>query len=155
MIKKAIAAALLASSLTGCMGHSALSAKALKFNLSTAEGRWGREGLFVGMMIIPVYPIFKLLDLLIFNSVEFWVGSNPLNGRSALVDVPKADLHKLGLDNVELSQVERLDQNRANLYVEFDNGDRVTFDVVRDQETYTISWGGVEFFRGEVREWGG
>jgi len=155
MIKKTIATLLLASSLTGCMGHNALTAKALKFNLSTAEGRWGREGLFVGMMIIPVYPIFKLLDLLIFNSIEFWAGSNPLNGRSALVDVPKSDLDKLGLDNVELSQVERLDEHRANLYVQFTNGDRVTFDVVRSDDAYTISYAGVEFFRGEVREWGG
>jgi len=151
MIKKAIAGLLLASSLTGCMGHNALTAKALKFNLSTAEGRWGREGLFVGMMIIPVYPIFKLLDLLLFNSIEFWSGSNPLNGRSALVDIPKSDLHKLGLDNVELAQVERLDEQRANLYVEFENGDRVTFDVVRDRDTYTIGWGGVEFFKGSLK----
>lgn len=151
MIKKAIAGLLLASSLTGCMGHNALTAKALKFNLSTAEGRWGREGLFVGMMIIPVYPIFKLLDLLLFNSIEFWTGSNPLNGRSALVDIPKSDLHKLGLDNVELARVERLDEQRANLYVEFENGDRVTFDVLRDRDAYTISWGGVEFFKGSLK----
>jgi hypothetical protein len=151
MIRKAITALVLASSLTGCMGHNALTAKALKFNLSTAEGRWGREGLFVGMMIIPVYPIFKLLDLLIFNTIEFWVGSNPINGRSALVDVPKADLHKLGLDNIELAQVERLDEHRANLYVEFENGDRVTFDVVRDRDAYAIRWGGVEFFRGRLK----
>ncbi len=150
MIKKAVAALLVASSLSGCMGHNALTAKALKFNLTTAEGRWGREGLFVGMMVIPVYPLFKLLDLLIFNSIEFWAGSNPLNGRSALVDVPKSELHKLGLDNVELSQVERLDENRANLYVKFENGDRVTFDVVRLRDAYTISYAGVEFFKGSL-----
>lgn len=150
MIKQAIAALLLASSLTGCMGHNALTAKALKFNLSVAEGRWGREGLFVGMFIIPIYPIFKVLDLLIFNSIEFWAGKNPLNGRSPLVDVPKADLHKLGLDNVELAQVERLDEQHAKLYVKFETGDRVTFDVVRDRDAYTISWGGVEFFKGSL-----
>jgi hypothetical protein len=151
MIKKAIAGLLLASSLTGCMGHNALSAKALRFNLTTAEGRWTREGLFVAMIVVPVYPIFKLLDLLIFNSIEFWAGSNPLNGRSPLVDVPKSDLDKLGLDNVELSQVERLDEHRANLYVQFENGDRVTFDVVRDRDAYTIRWGGIEFFRGNLK----
>ena len=69
--------------------------------------------------------------------------------------MPIADLHKLGLDNVELSQVERLDEHRANLYVQFTNGDLVTFDVVRDRDTYTISWGGVEFFKSNVNEWGG
>jgi len=150
MIRKAIAALLLASSLTGCMGHNALTAKALKFNLSTAEGRWGREGLFVGMFIIPVYPIFKLLDLLLFNSIEFWSGTNPLNGKSPLVDVPRSELHKLGLDDVELAQVERLDDHRANLFVEFKNGDRVTFDVVRAEDAYTIRYAGVEFFRGQL-----
>jgi hypothetical protein len=155
MIRKTIAALLVATSLTGCMGHNALSARALRFNLTTAEGPWTRQGLFFGMIVTLIYPIAKILDLLLFNSIEFWRGSNPLNGRSALVDVPIAELHKLGLDNVELSQVERLDEHRANLYVQFVSGDRVTFDVIRDGDSYTISWGGVEFFRGRVNDWGG
>lgn len=151
MTRKVVAVIALAMSLSGCMGRNALSGKALRFNLTTAEGRWTREGLFFGMIVIPVYPIFKLVDLLLFNSIEFWTGTNPLNGKSALVDLPTERLFELGLDNIELAQVERLDEHRANLLIEFENGDRVTFDVVRDQDAYTISYAGVEFFRGSLK----
>jgi hypothetical protein len=150
MTRRTLATLALALSLTGCMGHNALTARALRWNLTTVENRWGREGLFFGMFVIPVYPIFKLIDLLLLNSIEFWSGTNPLNGRSPLVDVPKSELHKLGLNNIELAQVERLDDRRANLYVRFTSGDRVTFDLLREGDAYTISWNGVEFYRGSV-----
>jgi hypothetical protein len=151
VIRRALASLLLAASLVGCMGHDGLTRKALKWNLTVAEGRWTREFLFVGMFIIPVYPLFKIVDLLILNSIEFWSGSNPINGRSPLVDIPRSEVDKLGLGHVEIAQVERLSDERANLYVQLENGDRVTFDVVRDRDTYTISYGGVEFFRGKLR----
>jgi hypothetical protein len=149
MIRKAIAGLMLALSLSGCMGTLGLRNKILKFNLSVVENRFGRAVLFVPLF--PVYAICVLLDNLIFNSIEFWSGKNPLNGRSPLVDVPRSELHKLGLENTEVAQVERLSEERANLYVQFENGDRVTFDVVRDGDTYTVSYGGVEFFRGHVK----
>jgi hypothetical protein len=149
MIRKATAGLMLALALSGCMGTNGLRNKILKFNLSVLENRWGREILFIPLF--PVYAICALLDNLIFNSIEFWSGKNPLNGRSPLVDIPRSELHKLGIENTEVAQVERLSDERANLYVEFENGDRVTFDVVRDGDTYTISYGGVEFFRGSVK----
>jgi hypothetical protein len=151
MIRRAVAGLLLAAALPGCMGHYGLRNKALRFNLSTAESRWGREALFVGMWIVPVYPLFSLLDLLIFNSIEFWSGRNPLNGKSPLVDIPRSEIDKLGLENVEVAQVERLDETHAQLYVQFGNGDRVTFEVVRDGGEYTVGYAGVEFFRGSLK----
>jgi len=149
MIRKAIASLMLAASLSGCMGHNGLRGKLLKFNLSVVENRWGREVLF--LPLFPVYVICTVFDVLVFNSIEFWTRTNPLNGRSALVDLPKSEIPKLGLEAVEVAQVERLSDTRANLYVTFENGDRVTFDVVRDRDTYTVSYAGVEFFRGNVK----
>jgi hypothetical protein len=151
MTRKVVVGLALAACLLGCMGNNALRGKALKWNLSAVEGRWSREFLFVGMFIIPIYPLCTILDLFIFNSIEFWSGTNVINGKSPLVDIPKSEVDKLGLDHVEVAQVERLSDDRANLYVGFQNGDRVTFDVVRDGDAYTISYGGVEFFRGKLR----
>jgi len=150
-LAKPVAAALLSTLLAGCFGHNGLTQRVLKFNLTEAEHRWAREFLFVGMMVIPVYPVCIIVDLLILNSIEFWTGENPVNGRSAIVDVPRSEIDKLGLDNVDVARIERRDENRAWLYVEFTTGDRVTFDVVRDGDTYTISYRGVEFLRGGVR----
>ena len=148
MMRRAIAGLCLAASLTGCMGHMGLRGKLTKFNLEVVENRWGREGLFV--LMFPGYVIATAIDLLVLNSWEFWSGSNPINGKSPLVDLPKSEIPKLGLENVEVVQLERRNETTAYLYVEFENGDRATFDVVRDGDAYTISYAGVEFFRGNI-----
>ena len=151
MIKRTLAGLLIAASLTGCLGHNATLRTVLKWNLTAAEGRWTREALFVGLWIIPVYEISWLIDFLVINSWEFWSGTNPINGRKAVVDIPKAEFEKLGFDAIDVAWVERIDERHANLHVEFENGDKATFDVVRDADEYTISYAGVEFYRGRLR----
>ena len=74
-----LALAMLSTTSLGCIGHFGLSGKVRKFNLETTEDRWGREILFVCLYIIPVYPFAGMLDILIFNSVEFWTGKNPIS----------------------------------------------------------------------------
>jgi len=136
--------------LGGCMGHGALTSKVLKWNLETAESRWGREGVFLGLWITLVYPICAVLDLLIFNSIEFWTGENSLNGKSPVVDMPKAEVRKLGMSGVDKARVERLSETKANLYIDFTNGDSATFDVIRDGYNYSVSYLGVEFYNGTL-----
>ena len=67
---------LLFSMSTGCIGNFGLSGKVRKFNLETTEDRWGREILFVVLYVIPVYPFAGFLDIIVFNSIEFWTGTN-------------------------------------------------------------------------------
>jgi hypothetical protein len=150
MIRNAITGLLLGAIFAGCMGHNGLVDRALTFNLSATESRWGREALFAGMWIIPVYPVCTIIDLVALNSIEFWSGKNPVNGRAAVVDIPKSEIRKLGLEAVDVARLERLDEWRAALHVEFQNGDRVTFDVNRDDDRYIVSYGGVEFFEGKI-----
>ncbi|WP_447972809.1 DUF3332 family protein [Nitrospira sp. Kam-Ns4a] len=40
--------------------------------------KWMREGVFVALVLIPVYPFSLVIDALFFNSVEFWTGENPI-----------------------------------------------------------------------------
>lgn len=148
---RSIAALLLAACLSGCLGVNGLTTRVQRFNLTAAEGPWGREFLFLGMFVVPVYPLCILADMLVLNSIEFWTGKNPINGKAALVDIPKSEIDKLGLDSVEVARVERVDETLAYLHLEFENGDRATFDVVRNGDSYTVSYRGVEFFRGRLR----
>jgi hypothetical protein len=136
--------------LGGCMGRNALVGKVMKWNLETADSRWGREGVFVGLWITLVYPICAVLDLLIFNSIEFWSGENNLNGKSPVVDMPKEEVQKLGFNGVERAQVERLSSTTANLHIDFTNGDTATFDVLRTDSNYSVSYLGVEFYTGSI-----
>ena len=43
-----------------------------------ADSRFVKTLVFWGLNIIPVYGVAALGDLIIFNLIEFWTGSNPL-----------------------------------------------------------------------------
>ena len=45
-----------------------------------------------------------------------------------------------------------MSENEARLIVDFENGDHMSFDVTRDQDTYTVSYLGRVFFTGHVDE---
>jgi hypothetical protein len=74
----------LAGTLTGCIGSNAVTSKVMKFNLEVVDNRYARGG--VNILLAPVYAITVALDAIIFNSVEFWAGKNPLNGKPHIFD---------------------------------------------------------------------
>jgi len=83
----AISMFLLFSMSTGCIGNFGLTGKVRKFNLEQTQHRWGREALFVVLYVIPVYPFSGFLDLIVFNSIEFWTGKNPIDGSASVTPV--------------------------------------------------------------------
>jgi len=42
------------------------------------EAKWMREGVFLALVLLPVYGISLLADAVVFNSIEFWTGENPI-----------------------------------------------------------------------------
>lgn len=76
----------LLSCVPACMGRMAVTSGVRKFNVNVVENRWGREAIFVGFYIIPIYPFCAALDLFLINSLEFWQGKNPISGEDAVVD---------------------------------------------------------------------
>ncbi len=80
-IRKFICAAVLAAftcvSVGGCYGKYALFNSAHKFG-GHLGGKW--VGAVVNLVFwgVGVYGICLLGDLLIFNTIEFWTGSNPV-----------------------------------------------------------------------------
>ena len=156
MIKKmmrTIAVILALMMLSGCMGHGALTSKVVRWNLETVDSRWGREGVFLGLWITLVYPVCFILDLLIFNSIEFWSGENPITDQPALVNIPKETLEKIfGEKEIDMTQIQRINDTEAKLYLAFADGDKMTFDVVRSNDTYSVSYLGRQFFKGQINE---
>ena len=134
------------------MGTGGLTGKVKKFNLEVTEHRWGREGTFLALHILWVYRVCTLLDLLVFNSIEFWTGENPINGKSPLVDIPMETVNKMGMHDVNKAQIQRLTANKAKLYINFDNGDKISFDVIRKEKNYTVSYLGKQFFSGSIED---
>jgi hypothetical protein len=68
----------LSISLSGCFGSFALLGKFHAWNDSVSDSKFVKELVFLGMCILPVYELAALGDALIFNTIEFWSGSNPI-----------------------------------------------------------------------------
>lgn len=76
---KSVAVVLLAASLlSGCMGKFALTGKIYAWNKKASPERWVNEGIFVAFLIVPVYNLALLADGIIFNSIQWWTGQNPI-----------------------------------------------------------------------------
>ncbi len=135
---------------TGCLGRSGLSGNLKELNLEVTENRYGREAIFFVLNAVWVYRICTILDLFIFNSIEFWSGTNPLNGKSPMVDVPMSEVEKIGFRDLEKAQVELVAENAAKLHLDFRNGDHMGFDVLRDDDHYTVSYLGRVLFEGKI-----
>ncbi|KAA5737354.1 DUF3332 family protein, partial [Acinetobacter baumannii] len=82
-MKKAIAKigvmTAVAVALSGCVGSNAVTGYVMGFNLKAVDNRYARGGL--NMLMAPVYGVAIAADYIVFNSLEFWTGKNPLNGK--------------------------------------------------------------------------
>ena len=135
---KAVAMTVLAASLSGCIGQMGTTQMVTKANLSAVDNRYGRAGLFV--LLSPVYGVASIADLFIFNTVEFWTGTNPITGKSpAVADTPVDAIFKVNkkLDksmtevplasaqqsDIQSAQIRQLDNNTLEMSVAYRNGD--------------------------------
>ena len=83
---RVMAGLLAAAMLTGgCYGPFELTKKVHKWNGEVSDNKWVVELVFLVCAWLPVYGIATLADAVIFNTVEFWTGENPL-AKTASVD---------------------------------------------------------------------
>jgi hypothetical protein len=73
----AVAASLCLSVFAGCYGPFRLTKKVYDWNGSISD-KWGREAVFLVLYVVPVYGISLFADAVLFNSIEFWSGDNPI-----------------------------------------------------------------------------
>ena len=82
MLKRTAAALILCFTIlafSGCYGP---------FNLTKSVHHWNgsigsdelNEVVFIAFLIIPVYEFSIVLDALLFNTLEYWTGNNPISG---------------------------------------------------------------------------
>jgi hypothetical protein len=128
-ISLVLAAVLLSQ--TGCFGSFTAIRKLWQFNDGLSSNKFVKWAAFLGLTILPVYTLFALGDVIIFNSVEFWSGTNPL-----------ADGSQVGEKNIRLA-----DGSSAILRFEGD-----TLHVLHGEESYTFVRGddGMRLFRDGV-----
>jgi hypothetical protein len=99
-----VAAALLLTFSAGCFGGFNLTRKVWGFNNGVSSNKFVKWLVFLGLSIIPVYEICALLaDPLIFNSVEFWTGSNPI---TVMNDGPRQVMARRTAQGVQIQVTE-------------------------------------------------
>lgn len=82
-----VALALVGVLAAGCYGPFNLTRRLHHWNGQVGQ-RWAQEGVFILLAYFPVYGICTLGDALIFNSIEFWGGQNPISPPTAAITVP-------------------------------------------------------------------
>ena len=68
---------------TGCTGSFNLTKKVYNFHRSQSD-KWQDELMFLVCVLVPIYGVSTFADAIVFNSIEFWTGKNP-------VEMSKAD----------------------------------------------------------------
>ncbi|AYV20678.1 MULTISPECIES: DUF3332 domain-containing protein [Vibrio] len=126
LIKTTIAAALMSTMLTGCIGQMATTSMVMyEVNLKGVDNRYARAGLYT--LMSPVYAITAAADLFVINSIEFWTGTNPLTKKKAVADTPAEAYikvnHKVGKKlSTAPVKLSKLDDNTTQMDFIDDSG---------------------------------
>ena len=155
-ISKVVALAVVSVALSGCVGSNAVTGYLMKFNLKAVDNRYARGGL--NMLMAPVYGVAIAADYIVFNSLEFWTGKNPLNGKPHIFDskvdtyidvnhqldksLTTAPISPLANNRViEQGQMEQIDENTIQMDITYRNGDKALLTGVREGDfvTYYIN----------------
>jgi hypothetical protein len=84
-MKKIITSVSVAALLTGCLGQNALFDTVQDWNADATNNKFVNQGISFAFWWIPVYGLSLLGDIIIFNSIEFWTGTNPISKEGAKV----------------------------------------------------------------------
>jgi hypothetical protein len=71
------AAILTVTTLSGCYGKFMLTRKVYEVN-GSVQDKFLRSAVTWAFVIIPVYGVSALVDFVLFNTIEFWQGKNPI-----------------------------------------------------------------------------
>ena len=85
MVSGLVALSLFAS---GCYGPFNLTRRLYRWNGQFAD-KWEKEIVFILLAYFPIYGLTILGDGVVFNSMEFWTGKNPVDAPSMRSDLPQ------------------------------------------------------------------
>jgi hypothetical protein len=105
-MKRVMASVLVAAFLAvGCTGSFNLTKKVYNFHRSQAD-KWTDELCFLLVAITPIYGFATFADAIVFNSIEFWSGKNPIDAKAA----SQERIAEKGKDKVLMSYNSKTDQ---------------------------------------------
>lgn len=98
---------------TGCWGSFSLTGKIYDWNGSFGS-KWASWAVFLVFIIIPVYGTLLFLDAIIFNTIEFFSGNNPIkrsadlgNGQRMVFNPVQDDADSVDVEHYDGDQLVR------------------------------------------------
>jgi len=64
---------------SSCLGPDSLYSSVRDWNVKLSKTDWVNEVVYLGLIVIPVYPLALAGDVLIFNPVAYWTGKGLIN----------------------------------------------------------------------------
>jgi hypothetical protein len=158
MTLKAVGTLVIAGSLAGCVGSNAVTEKLMMFNVEVVDNRYARAG--VNILLSPVYAITVAVDYVVVNSIEFWTGKNPLNGKPHIFDMKVDTMMEINdeldptltdapLDPIsnnrmiEKGTMQKIDENTFIMDIVYNDGAEATLMGVRSGENVSYYMDGV------------
>ena len=144
-MKKLLACGLLSSTIlfTSCIGSFSAFNGLREWNEGVTESKFGNELIFLALWIVPVYGVATLADLIIFNAIEFWDGTNPIamneGDSETKVLVNKGNTYKITATknnfHVDIIDGDRKGESTDLVYVDTDK----SWNVEKDGELIKLS----------------
>ena len=106
-MKKIVASIIVVAFLAGCTGPFNLTHKVYNFHRSQAD-KWSDELCFLLVALTPIYGLATFADAIVFNSIEFWTGKNPVTMSAA--DGPQSRIVQNGKEKMLMSYDPKTDQ---------------------------------------------
>lgn len=143
----------LASTMAGCIGSNAVTTKVMQFNLEAVDNRYARGGL--NILLAPVYALTVASDTIVFNSIEFWAGKNPINGKAHIFDTKTKTMMNINDDldpalrdapldplaqtndtdkEVYSAQMKAVNETTLDFHLVYTNGDKATLRGEKEGE---------------------
>ena len=128
---------------TSCIGSFSAFNGLREWNEEITDNKIGNELIFLALWVVPVYQIATFADLIIFNSIEFWDGTNPIamkDGESETKTiVSKGNTYEITASknkfHVAIVKGDRKGESSDLVYLETDK----SWNVKKDGELLKIS----------------
>lgn len=121
--------------LSSCIGSFGLTSKVKNWNDSLGD-KFVNELVFFCMLCVPIYEVSMLADLVVFNSIEFWTGDNPVASNVGETNIVK----NTAGENIEVTTTENgynLSNGEQNMQLVFDEAEK-TWSAVYGNDIYKL-----------------
>lgn len=140
---------------TGCFGSFGLVKTIYEANDNASDNKIVKTLLMYVLMIVPVYQVAGFLDIVVFNLIEFWSGSNPIAMEAGEMEEQlmtiKGETYKVTATQNKMSFVKLTNGEAIDMgAMTFDTDDN-SWNFEKDGEahkmaSYDMASGNVSFF---------